>query len=234
MLAWLRALADPTDSGAVVRALSPAADRAALRRRRPPHPARPPAQARHAVARSPRRWRARSSRRRGATARARSCASTGPPSTAFEDRRPDAFVHAPDRADRPAPPAGVRHAGRHRRAAAQHRQAVRAGHRVHAPRAAGHARATSRATSRRSPSPGCARRRPSARRRAPAVRVMTMHAAKGLEFDHVFVLGLSAARDARAPRAAPRRRARRAAQGARRAPSARPTRRRCAGCCTWR
>jgi DNA helicase II / ATP-dependent DNA helicase PcrA len=29
---------------------------------------------------------------------------------------------------------------------------------------------------------------------APAVQVMTMHAAKGLEFDHVFVLGLSAAR----------------------------------------
>jgi DNA helicase II / ATP-dependent DNA helicase PcrA len=29
---------------------------------------------------------------------------------------------------------------------------------------------------------------------SPAVRVMTMHAAKGLEFDHVFVLGLSATR----------------------------------------
>src|SRR5918992_1051493 len=29
---------------------------------------------------------------------------------------------------------------------------------------------------------------------APAVRVMTMHAAKGLEFDHVFVLGLSGTR----------------------------------------
>jgi DNA helicase-2/ATP-dependent DNA helicase PcrA len=29
---------------------------------------------------------------------------------------------------------------------------------------------------------------------SPAVRVMTMHAAKGLEFDHVFVLGLSASR----------------------------------------
>ena len=29
---------------------------------------------------------------------------------------------------------------------------------------------------------------------APAVQVMTMHAAKGLEFDHVFVLGLSASR----------------------------------------
>ena len=33
---------------------------------------------------------------------------------------------APDRAHRPAPPAGVRHPGRHGRAAAQHRQAVRA------------------------------------------------------------------------------------------------------------
>ena len=28
----------------------------------------------------------------------------------------------------------------------------------------------------------------------PAVQVMTMHAAKGLEFDHVFVPGLSASR----------------------------------------
>ena len=70
----------------------------------------------------------------------------------------------------------------------------------------------------------------------PAVRVMTMHAAKGLEFDHVFVLGLSATRmpGPRAP--PPRRGAGRPAQGdaPRGATAARPTTTRCAACCTWR
>ena len=45
---------------------------------------------------------------------------------------------APDRAHRPAPPAGVRHPGRHRRAPAQHREARPSWPRLHAPRAAGH------------------------------------------------------------------------------------------------
>jgi DNA helicase-2/ATP-dependent DNA helicase PcrA len=45
-LAWLRLLADPGDSGAVVRALS-AAGRAAAGGHRPAHPARPAPQARH-------------------------------------------------------------------------------------------------------------------------------------------------------------------------------------------
>ena len=71
---------------------------------------------------------------------------------------------------------------------------------------------------------------------APAVRVMTMHAAKGLEFDHVFVLGLSAGRMPGPSGPQRRRRAGRAAQGAL-APSAAAascTRPRCAACCTWR
>ena len=71
--------------------------------------------------------------------------------------------------------------------------------------------------------------------RARGVRVMTMHDAKGHEFEHVYVLGLMSAR-----MPGPRRQtlepiAGRAAQGgrpaARRAPRTRP---RCGGCCTWR
>ena len=61
-------------------------------------------------------------------------------------------------------------------------------------------------------------------------------AARGLEFDHVFVLGLSAARDARPVPSRGGRGAGRAAEGApagRRRPRAR-TRRRCAACSTWR
>ena len=68
-----------------------------------------------------------------------------------------------------------------------------------------------------------------------AVQVMSMHAAKGLEFDHVFVLGLSASRMPGPLRRARPRRAGRAAQGdAARATAAARTRARCAGCCTWR
>ena len=70
---------------------------------------------------------------------------------------------------------------------------------------------------------------------APAVRVMAMHAAKGLEFDHVFVLGLSAARMPGPVAQALGRRARRAAaRSGCPATTARPTRARCAGSCTWR
>ena len=59
-------------------------------------------------------------------------------SSAFEDRRPDAFVMRLIERIGPAPPAGVRHPRGHGRAPAQHRQAARAGHRLHAPRAPGH------------------------------------------------------------------------------------------------
>ena len=48
----------------------------------------------------------------------------------------------------------------------------------------------------------------------PAIRVMTMHAAKGLEFDHVFVLGLSSTRMPGAWRKRADDDARRAAEGA--------------------
>ena len=82
------------------------------------------------------------------------------------------------------------------------------------------------------PARGGGGRAPSAAR---GVRVMTMHDAKGHEFEHVYVLGLMSARmpgprrqtlepipDALIKEAVPRRcRARR-------------TRPRCGGCCTWR
>ena len=202
MLAWLRAAGRPGRLGRRGARAVAAADRAALGGHRAAHPARAPAQARHgrrgggrargaaALARGPRpRARVPAPLPRRVGARSRRCA-------------PDAFVH------RLIERIGLR---RQQVFAAQadtverlrqHRQARRAGRRLHAPRAAGHARATSPATWRRSPRPGCARRRRAAAAADAAVRVMTMHAAKGLEFDHVFVLGLSAARDARA--AAPR------------------------------
>ena len=137
VLAWLRALADPNDSGAVVRALGAAADRAALGGRGAPHPAGAPAQARHAERRG-RRARGPAALRGGPRPRARLPAPLplgldrvrGPPPGRVRD--------APDRAHRAAPPAGLRHPRRHGRAAAQHRQAARARHRLHAPRAAGH------------------------------------------------------------------------------------------------
>ena len=71
--------------------------------------------------------------------------------------------------------------------------------------------------------------------RPVGVQVMAMHAAKGLEFDHVYVLGLMGARmpgprrrtlepipDALLKEALPAR-----LEGARTSP-------RCGGCCTWR
>ena len=137
MLAWLRALADPSDSGAVVRALS-----------------RPPVELRSVdVARLTQLAR----RRKLDMPSAIAAALEGPQlseegrdrarvflrlyrsaSQAFEDRRPDAFVLRLIERTGAAPPAGVRHARRHGRAPAQHREAAGAGHRLHAPRAAGH------------------------------------------------------------------------------------------------
>ena len=193
VLAWLRLLADPGDSGAVVRALS-----------------RPPIELRSVdVARLTQLARRRKLDMPSAIAAALEGPQLSPEgrdraraflrlyrsaSRAFEDRRPDAFVLRLIERIGPAPPAGVRHPGRHRRAAAQHREAAGARHRLHAPRAAGH-RARLHPLPRRRGRVGAARGGGDRRRRAaPAVRVMTMHAAKGLEFDHVFVLGLSAAR----------------------------------------
>ena len=137
VLAWLRALADPNDSGAVVRALS-----------------RPPVELRSVdVARL-----TQLARRRKLDMPSAVAAALEGPQLSEEGRdRARVFLQAlplglerlrgppprrlrpaPDRAHRPAPPAGVRHARRHRRAAAQHREAVRARHRLHAPRAARH------------------------------------------------------------------------------------------------
>ena len=133
---------------------------------------------------------------------------------AFETCAPDAFVH------RLVERIGLRRQqlfaaqSDTRRPAREHREARRHRRRLHAPRAAAPRRATSPATSPRWPRPGCPRRRPS-RPPADAVQVMTMASAKGLEFDHVFVAGLTASRmPGRAGRR--RRRARRAAEGQRR------------------
>jgi DNA helicase II / ATP-dependent DNA helicase PcrA len=192
VLAWLRALADPADSGAVVRALS-----------------RPPVELRSVdVARLTQLAR----RRKLDMPSAIAAALEGPQlseegrdrarvflrlyrsaSSAFEDRRPDAFVL------RLIERIGLR------------RQQVFATHADTVERLRNIAKLPELATT-------YMRREPQATARdftryltavaesglreeeavgapsAPAVQVMTMHAAKGLEFDHVFVLGLSASR----------------------------------------
>ncbi|HZN88710.1 MAG TPA: ATP-dependent DNA helicase [Thermoleophilaceae bacterium] len=192
VLAWLRALADPGDSGAVVRALS-----------------RPPVELRSVdVARLTQLAR----RRKLDMPSAVGAALEGPQlseegrdrarvflrlyrsaSGAFEDRRPDAFVL------RLIERIGLR------------RQQVFATQADTVERLRNIAKLSELAGS-------YMRREPQATARdftrylaavaesglreeeavgvpaAPAVQVMTMHASKGLEFDHVFVLGLSAGR----------------------------------------
>jgi DNA helicase II / ATP-dependent DNA helicase PcrA len=190
VLAWLRALADPSDSGAVVRALSRppielrSVDVARLtqlaRRRKLDMPSAVAAALEGPQLSEEGRDRARAFLRLYRSA-----------STAFEDRRPDAFVM------RLIERIGLR------------RQQVFATHADTVERLRNIAKLPELATAymRREPQ-GTARDfarylaavaesglredeaidQPS----APAVPVMTMHAAKGLEFDHVFVLGLSA------------------------------------------
>ena len=192
VLAWLRALADPGDSGAVVRALS-----------------RPPVELRSVdVARLTQLAR----RRRLDMPSAAAAALEGPQlseegrdrvraflrlyrsaATAFEDRRPDAFVL------RLIERIGLR------------RQQVFATQADTVERLRNIAKLSDLATA-------FMRREPQATARdfsryltavaesglpeeealgapsAPAVQLMDMEAAKGLEFDHVFVLGLSAGR----------------------------------------
>jgi DNA helicase II / ATP-dependent DNA helicase PcrA len=192
VLAWLRALADPGDSGAVVRALG-----------------RPPVELRSVdVARLTQLAR----RRRLDIPSAAAAALEGPQlseegrdrvrvflrlyrsaAAAFEDRRPDAFIL------RLIERIGLR------------RQQVFATHADTVERLRNIAKLSELATA-------YMRREPQATTRdftrylaavaesglreeeavgtpaAPAVQIMTMHAAKGLEFDHVFVLGLSAVR----------------------------------------
>jgi DNA helicase-2/ATP-dependent DNA helicase PcrA len=190
VLAWLRALADPGDSGAVVRALSRppielrSVDVARLtqlaRRRKLDMPSAVAAALEGPQLSEEGRDRARAFLRLYRSA-----------STAFEDRRPDAFVM------RLIERIGLR------------RQQVFATHADTVERLRNIAKLPVLATA-------YMRREPQATARefarylaavaesglredeaveqpsASAVPVMTMHAAKGLEFDHVFVLGLSA------------------------------------------
>ena len=235
VLAWLRALADPGDSGAVVRALS-----------------RPPVELRSVdVARLTQLARRRKLDMPSAVA----AALEGPQlseegrdrarvflrlyrsaSNAFEDRRPDAFVL------RLIERIGLR------------RQQVFATQADTVERLRNIAKLSELAGS-------YMRREPQATARdftrylaavaesglreeeavgvpaAPAVQVMTMHAAKGLEFDHVFVLGLSAGAHAgplpaRRPTACRTSSCASAWRPRRRAASC--TRPRCGACCTWR
>jgi len=192
VLAWLRALADPNDSGAVVRALS-----------------RPPVELRSVdVARLTQLARRRKLDMPSAVA----AALEGPQlseegrdrarvflklyrsaSNAFEDRRPDAFVL------RLIERIGLR------------RQQVFATHADTVERLRNIAKLSELATAymRREPhatardftrylaavaESGLREEEAAGTPTAPAVQVMTMEASRGLEFDHVFVLGLSAAR----------------------------------------
>ncbi len=192
VLAWLRALADPNDSGAVVRALS-----------------RPPVELRSVdVARLTQLARRRKLDMPSAVA----AALEGPQlseegrdrarvflrlyrsaSNAFEDRRPDAFVL------RLIERIGLR------------RQQVFATHADTVERLRNIAKLSELATAymRREPQAtardftrylaavaesGLREEEAAGTPSAPAVQVMSMSSARGLEFDHVFVLGLSAAR----------------------------------------
>jgi DNA helicase-2/ATP-dependent DNA helicase PcrA len=192
LLAWLRALADPGDSGAVVRALT-----------------RPPIELRSVdVARLTQLAR----RRRLDMPSAMAAALEGPQlspegrdrvqaflklyrsaSAAFEDRRPDAFVL------RLIERIGLR------------RQQVFATQADTVERLRNIAKLSELATAFMAreqhatvrdftrylsavAESGLREEEASAPPPASAIRVMTMHAAKGLEFDHVFVLGLSSSR----------------------------------------
>src|SRR5215213_9465620 len=191
VLAWLRALADPNDSGAVVRALSRppvelrSVDVARLtqlaRRRKLDMPAAVAAALEGPQLSEEGRDRARAFLRLYRSA-----------SNAFEDRRPDAFVL------RLIERIGLR------------RQQVFATHADTVERLRNIAKLSELATAymRREPhatpreftrylaavaESGLREEEATGTPSAPAVQVMTMSAARGLEFDHVFVLGLSAA-----------------------------------------
>ena len=192
VLAWLRALADPNDSGAVVRALSRppvelrSVDVARLtqlaRRRKLDMPAAVAAALEGPQLSEEGRDRARAFLRLYRSA-----------SNAFEDRRPDAFVL------RLIERIGLR------------RQQVFATHADTVERLRNIAKLSELATAymRREPhatardftrylaavaESGLREEEAGGTPTAPAVQLMTMDAARGLEFDHVFVLGLSAAR----------------------------------------
>src|SRR3954469_9448201 len=192
VLAWLRALADPTDSGAVVRALSRppielhSVDIARLtqlaRRRKIDMPSAIVAALEGPQLSPEGRDRAQAFLRLYRSA-----------SAAFDDRRPDAFVL------RLVERIGLR---RQQVFATQADTVERLRNIAKLSELAG-------AYKRREPhgtprefarylaavaESGLREEEPVGPEAANAVRVMTMHAAKGLEFDHVFVLGLSATR----------------------------------------
>jgi DNA helicase-2/ATP-dependent DNA helicase PcrA len=191
VLAWLRALADPNDSGAVVRALSRppvelrSVDVARLtqlaRRRKLDMPS-----AVAAALEGPQLSEEGRDRARAFLRLYRSAAN------AFEDRRPDAFVL------RLIERIGLR------------RQQVFATHADTVERLRNIAKLSELATAymRREPQAtardftrylaavaesGLREEEATGTPTAPAVQVMTMEASRGLEFDHIFVLGLSAA-----------------------------------------
>jgi DNA helicase-2/ATP-dependent DNA helicase PcrA len=191
VLAWLRALADPNDSGAVVRALSRppvelrSVDVARLtqlaRRRKLDMPS-----AVAAALEGPQLSEEGRDRARAFLRLYRSAAN------AFEDRRPDAFVL------RLIERIGLR------------RQQVFATHADTVERLRNIAKLSELATAymRREPQAtardftrylaavaesGLREEEATGTPTAPAVQVRTMEASRGLEFDHVFVLGLSAA-----------------------------------------
>jgi DNA helicase-2/ATP-dependent DNA helicase PcrA len=191
VLAWLRALADPNDSGAVVRALSRppvelrSVDVARLtqlaRRRKLDMPSAVAAALEGPQLSEEGRDRARSFLRLYRSA-----------SNAFEDRRPDAFVL------RLIERIGLR------------RQQVFATHADTVERLRNIAKLSELATAYMHREPhatardftrylaavaesGLREEEATGAPTMPAVQVMTLPAARGLEFDHVFVLGLSAA-----------------------------------------
>jgi DNA helicase II / ATP-dependent DNA helicase PcrA len=192
VLAWLRALADPNDSGAVVRALSRppvelrSVDVARLtqlaRRRKLDMPSAVAAALEGPQLSEEGRDRARTFLRLYRSA-----------SGAFDDRRPDAFVL------RLIERIGLR---RQQVFATQADTVERLRNIAKLPELAGaYMRREPQATARDFTRYLAAVAESGLREEeaigvpaAPAAQVMTMHAAKGLEFDHVFVLGLSAAR----------------------------------------
>jgi DNA helicase II / ATP-dependent DNA helicase PcrA len=192
VLAWLRALADPSDSGAVVRALSRppvelrSVDVARLtqlaRRRKLDMPSAVAAALEGPQLSEEGRDRARAFLRLYRSA-----------SAAFEDRRPDAFVlRLIERIGLRRQQAFATQADtveRLRNIAKLSELATSYMHRE--PQAT--ARDFSRYLAAVAES-GLREEEAVGTPSAPAVQVMTMHAAKGLEFDHVFVLGLAAAR----------------------------------------
>ncbi len=192
VLAWLRALADPGDSGAVVRALSRppvelrSVDVARLtqlaRRRKLDMPSAVAAALEGPQLSEEGRDRARAFLRLYRSA-----------SGAFEDRRPDAFVL------RLIERIGLRK----QQVFATQADTVERLRNIAklSELAAAYMRREPQATARdftryltAVAESGLREDEALSAPAAPAVQVMTMHAAKGLEFDHVFVLGLSAAR----------------------------------------